>query len=87
MCVFHAETALTLGQFRREKIEVNIYFSSPGNFEWLLTDVEDWGTLRRKNPNPQNIYLNFEIKHFDGRYGYSIQCGIFEQEMGIFRNV
>ena len=49
--------------------------------------IGDWDTLRRKNSNPPSIYLNFEIKHFDDTYGYSIQCGIFEQEMGIFRNV
>ena len=47
----------------------------------------DRGTLRRKNSNPPNIDLIFKIKDFDDTYGYSIQWGIFEQEMKFFRNV
>ena len=47
----------------------------------------DWGTLRRKNSNPPNIDLIFKIKYFDDTYVYSIQWGIFEQKMKIFRNV
>ena len=47
----------------------------------------DWGTLRRKNSNPQNIDLIFKIKYFDDTYGYSIQWGIFEQEMKMIKNV
>ena len=49
-------------------------------------DRGDWGTLRRKNSNPPNIDLIFKIKYFDDTYGYSIQWGIFEQEMKIIRN-
>ena len=47
----------------------------------------DWGTLRRKNSNPPNTDLIFKLKYFDHTYGYSIQWGIFEQEMKIIRNV
>ena len=36
----------------------------------------DWGTLRRKNSNPPNTDLIFQIKYFDDTYGYSIQWGI-----------
>ena len=43
--------------------------------------------VRKKNSNPPNIYLIFEVKHVDHKYGYSIQWGIFEQDMSIFSNV
>ena len=47
----------------------------------------DWGTLKRKNSNTPNIDLILKIEYFDDTYGYSIQWGIFEQEMKIIRNV
>ena len=47
----------------------------------------DWGTLRRENLNPPNIYLVFEIKDFGDTYEYSTQWGIFKQKMAICRNV
>ena len=53
----------------------------------LNTCRGDWGTLRRKNSNSPNTDLIFKIKYFDDTYGYSIQWGIFEQEMKIIRNV
>ena len=40
--------------------------------------------MRRKNLILADVYLIFEIKHFEHTYGYSIQWGIFEQEINMF---
>ena len=66
---------------------LRVYFYGFPNVSLLVRFRGDWGTLRRKNSNPPNTDFIFKIKYFDDTYGYSIQWGIFEQEMKIIRNV
>ena len=72
--------------FIKQIYNANIHKCDSLAFEKLY-NRGDWGTLRRKNSNPPNTDLIFKIKYFDDTYGYSIQWGIFEQEMKIIRNV